>query len=154
MYPEISFIVPGEPAGKGRHRASVVAGHVHTYTPAATANYENLIKLCFMDALIEAGIKWELNGEYAVTVIAYFSIPKSKPKTWKILAAEKVIRPTKKPDNDNILKSVCDALNGIAWRDDSHVADTRVRKVYTDREPMVSVTIVDITDIRNHWVRR
>jgi Holliday junction resolvase RusA-like endonuclease len=37
---------------------------------------------------------------------------------------------TGKPDADNILKAVCDALNGIVWHDDSQVAFARVLKQY------------------------
>jgi hypothetical protein len=38
--------------------------------------------------------------------------------------------PLRKPDWDNAAKLVCDALNGIAWRDDAHVADARVLKFW------------------------
>lgn len=40
------------------------------------------------------------------------------------------IRPTKKPDWDNIGKIVTDALNKIAYRDDSQVVACRVEKWY------------------------
>lgn len=52
------------------------------------------------------------------------------------------IRPTKKPDFDNIGKVICDALNKIAYRDDSQIVDAQVRKFYSDR-PRVVVTIME-----------
>ena len=50
------------------------------------------------------------------------------------------IKPTKKPDADNIAKAVCDALNGIACKDDSQVVDLTVRKHYS-KFPRVQVFI-------------
>jgi Holliday junction resolvase RusA-like endonuclease len=72
---------------------------------------------------------------------AFFSIPKSTSKTKreKMLSGE--IRPTKKPDWDNIGKVVCDALNKLAYGDDSGIVDGRVQKFYSD-EPRVEVELV------------
>ena len=50
------------------------------------------------------------------------------------------IRPTKKPDFDNIGKIVCDSLNKRAYNDDAQVVDAQVRKFYS-RNPRVVVTI-------------
>ena len=47
-----------------------------------------------------------------------------------------VIRPTGKPDYDNIGK-VVDALNGIVWVDDSQIVDARIRKLYDERARLV-----------------
>ena len=52
-------------------------------------------------------------------------------------------RPTRKPDFDNIGKIICDALNGIAYRDDAQIVDALVRKFYSDT-PRVIVEISDI----------
>lgn len=37
-------------------------------------------------------------------------------------------RDTTKPDIDNVLKAVLDALNGVAYKDDSQVVEVRVVK--------------------------
>ena len=50
------------------------------------------------------------------------------------------IRPTKKPDWDNIGKIVCDSLNLVAYHDDSAVVDAQVRKFYSET-PRVDVMI-------------
>ena len=52
-------------------------------------------------------------------VNAYFAIPKSYPKKKAALCSQNILRPTCKPDMDNIVKAVADALNGVAYRDDS-----------------------------------
>lgn len=51
------------------------------------------------------------------------------------------IRPTKKPDWDNIGKVVCDALNKIAYDDDSCIVDGAVHKWYSE-EPRVVVELI------------
>lgn len=56
---------------------------------------------------------------------------------------DRLIRPTRKPDFDNIGKIICDALNGIAYRDDAQIVDALVRKFYSDT-PRVIVEISDI----------
>ena len=62
------------------------------------------------------------------------------------------IKPTKKPDADNIAKAVCDALNGIAYKDDSQVVDLTVRKYYS-KFPRVQVFISEAkSDGESHWV--
>ena len=55
---------------------------------------------------------------------------------------DRLIRPTRKPDFDNIGKIICDALNGIAYRDDAQIVDALVRKFYSDT-PRVIVEISD-----------
>lgn len=50
------------------------------------------------------------------------------------------IRPTKKPDTDNIAKAICDALNGVAYRDDAQICCLTVQKQYSEMSA-VSVRI-------------
>ena len=50
------------------------------------------------------------------------------------------IRPTTKIDIDNISKAVCDALNKVAYYDDSQIVVLKARKYYAD-EPGVNITI-------------
>ena len=54
-----------------------------------------------------------------------------------------LIRPTKKPDIDNVVKALADALNHVAYRDDTQIVDCQVRKFYAD-EPRVEVLIRQI----------
>ena len=48
------------------------------------------------------------------------------------------IRPTVKPDWDNIGKIISDALNGIAYKDDAQVVSCTVEKRYSNT-PCVEV---------------
>ena len=150
---EITFSIPGEPQGKARPKVvRLKNGMSSTYTPDKSVNYENLIRVCFRDA---AGAEFvPMTGIFSVDVTAWFSPPTVWPKSRAHLALdERVVRPTKKPDADNIAKIVADSLNGIAYRDDSAIVHMRISKFY-DTRPRVEVVIRDITDIRDSWSRK
>jgi Holliday junction resolvase RusA-like endonuclease len=122
----ISFIVPGNPQGKARARIFFNAKINKTcaMTPEKTVNYENLIKLCCRGTQIE--------GPLEMIIEAYYPIPKSASKKDHLAMLEGRIRPTKKPDADNVVKVIADALNGIAYKDDTQIVDLRIRKWYAD----------------------
>lgn len=41
--------------------------------------------------------------------------------------------PAKKPDIDNIAKAVLDALNSVAYRDDTQIVELQIRKQYSEK---------------------
>ena len=53
------------------------------------------------------------------------------------------LRPTKKPDLDNIAKIVLDSLNGLAYKDDSQVVSLRIDKFYAEK-PLVKVELYEV----------
>lgn len=134
------FCIHGDPQGKGRPRFSTVCGHVHTRTPDETVLYENLVKTEYRQ---QAGVRFPDDAMLDVRIFAYYPIPKSVSKKKRKAMLEKRIRPTKKPDADNVFKIICDSLNGIAYRDDAQVVDSMVRKFYGET-PKVVVTIEEI----------
>ena len=76
-------------------------------------------------------------------IVAYYSIPPSKSKKQQALMRSKQVRPTKKPDWDNIGKVVADSLNQIAYADDAQIVDSMVRKFFSDN-PRVEVSIREV----------
>jgi Holliday junction resolvase RusA-like endonuclease len=120
---QITFEIPGEPMGKQRPKF----GKGFTYTPEKTVNYETLVKMEYHNQVGKM-----LDGEIKATINAFYAIPKSASKKKSDLMCIRAIRPTKKPDMDNIAKIVLDSLNGIAYKDDSQVVDLVVRKYYSD----------------------
>lgn len=134
------FTIPGEPCGKGRPRFANGGSFTRTYTPQKTVNYENLVKLCFHE---QGGRKFPDDAMLDIRIFAYYEIPKSVSKKKRQLMLDRKIRPTKKPDFDNIGKIVCDSLNKIAYRDDAQIVDAMVRKFYSDC-PRVVVKISQI----------
>ncbi len=134
----ISFTIPGEPKSKLRHRTTKTG---FTYNPQQNVEYENWVKQCYY---IEHKQKM-LTGQIKATVEAYFTIPKSTSKKKRKLMIEEKIRPTKKPDTDNIAKIVLDSLNTLAFDDDKQIVDLRVLKFYSE-EPRVEVTLEPVQE--------
>lgn len=88
-----------------------------------------------------------LSGELRVIIEAYFKIPKNTKKSDKLKMATNEIRPTKKPDSDNIAKIILDALNGVAYQDDKQVVSLQVEKYYTEADEMVTVELQELKDL-------
>ena len=126
------FEVPGKVIGKGRPRLNSYTGIV--YTPTKTKDYETLIEQYF---LLKYPKFKMLEGRISIDIIAYLKIPKStnKAKTQEML--ENKISPTKKPDVDNIAKSILDAMNGFVFKDDNQVSKISVEKRFALEEKAV-----------------
>ena len=130
--------MPGPPKGKARARTvRTRGGQTFSYTPEGTVLYENLIKISFS----QTGERPFGAEEYLrVAIMAYYPVPKgtSKKKATEMIAG--YIRPAKKPDIDNVVKSILDALNGVAYHDDTQVVAVFAEKYYSDT-PRVEVEI-------------
>lgn len=135
----INFEVMGEPVGKGRPRFSMVNGHAMAFTPAKTASFENLVKLSYSQKY--SGLSFSKGEQISAVITAYFSVPKSASKKARANMLSGAVRPVKKPDADNIIKSILDALNGIAYYDDSQVVNVICQKYYAEN-PRTSVILV------------
>lgn len=123
------FEVPGKIIGKGRPRLNSYTGQV--YTPTRTKDYECLIIQYFM-------LKYPrfkpFEGRVSVEIIASFEVPKSTKKSDKELMLENKINPLKKPDIDNIVKIILDAMNECAFKDDTQITKLAVEKKYAKEE--------------------
>lgn len=133
---EVRFTVIGKPFGKQRPKFARVGSHVKTYTPEETVNYENLVKLSY-----PRGEK--LEGGVVAEIVGVFPVPKSASKKNRAKMLNGEIPYTKKCDCDNLAKSILDALNGIAYDDDSQVCKLYVRKEYGD-VPRVEVLLREV----------
>lgn len=132
----IKLIIPGEPTGKSRPKFNGQIGRA--YTPAKTKSYEKMVKAMYLQAYGNAC--FPKDAALYLRVVAYLAAPKSdslKTRMQKLIGA---IRPTKRPDWDNIGKIVSDALNKTAYHDDAQIVDSLVRKFYSDN-PRVEITI-------------
>jgi len=136
------FEIPGEPQGKGRPRFSVRNGRVGTRTPDATLVYENYVRVMYMDS---GGVRFSDDAALQMNVLAFYQIPKSASQKRKNMMQFEQIRPTKKPDLDNVAKVIADSLNGLAYHDDSSIVELSVKKFYSN-EPRV---VVEISEVKN-----
>lgn len=135
---KVKFIILGEPNGKGRAKFDTRGPYVRAVTPKKTANYEALVKMEYQAQC--DGFMFSRDAALGMLVTAYKPIPKSTSKKKRVLMLGDIIRPTKKPDWDNVGKIVCDALNKIAFCDDTQIVDGRVIKRYAE-QPRVEVEI-------------
>lgn len=130
----VEFTVHGEPKAKARPRLGKTG---HIYTPKTTKDYEDIIALEYM---VQGG-KF-LKGEISMTFDFYFKIPQSmnlgKNKKTKADMKAHRIRPVKRPDLDNLIK-IYDALNGLAFNDDSQIVTIIARKWYGEEPKTVVV---------------
>lgn len=136
----MEFEVIGAPVGKRRPKFSTVHGYAQAIKPKEDVIYENLVKLSFQQAkpsdynLFDKAVK--------MTILACFAIPKSFSKKKQKEALEGTIRPLTKPDAYNIAKIICDALNDIAYKDDTQIIELTITKQYAS-EPKVKITLVE-----------
>ena len=130
----LSFIVTGEPQGKARPRFCFKTGKA--YTPKATKKYEQLIRSYVMMTRYKfcKGVPLEIN------IKAYYKIPKRVSKSLFVQMLEFLVLPTKKPDADNVIKVVLDALNGVLYEDDAQICDIFFKKRYSEN-PRVEISI-------------
>ena len=126
------FEVPGKITGKGRPRVNSYTGIV--YTPTKTKDYESLIEQYF---LLKYPRFKQIEQRTKVSIIAYFDIPKSTKKSDIAEMLNNEISPTKKPDIDNIVKIVLDAMNKFAFKDDIQITKLEVEKKYGNEEKIV-----------------
>jgi Holliday junction resolvase RusA-like endonuclease len=135
----IMFIVYGEPVGKGRPRFAKRGNFVSTYTPQKTKTYEDEIRMMASAAM---GSSEPLDTPVTVAIYIRVGIPASYSKQKRKDALAGTIKPTKKPDLDNIAKAFLDAMNEIIYLDDKQVVGLHVTKVYAET-PAVEVMVTE-----------
>lgn len=136
---ELKFEVPGSPIGQGRPKFSTINGHAKAYDPEKSRNYKAYVKLLATQAMKDTGFTM-IEGPCSLDILTFFEVPKSKSKKFRQAALEGRERPTKKPDIDNIVKALQDALNGLAYKDDSSIVYLSVAKYYSE-VPRVEVIL-------------
>ncbi len=136
--PSVAFEVPGV-EGQRRPRASVVRGRAHVRKDDLDRGREREIRAAFEDARAACGLPCApADGQVSVCVLCCMPMPKGAPKRVESMPF------TRKPDADNVAKSVLDALNGVAWLDDAQVTHLSVRKLERRRAvtPRTAVRVV------------
>jgi Holliday junction resolvase RusA-like endonuclease len=132
----ITITLAGEPKGKGRPRHTRAGV---TFTPAATRAYETALRWA---AQVAMNGRKPLTGPLSLAVEAFLPVPRSWSKKRQRMAIAGLVRPTGRPDLDNIIKST-DALHSIIWNDDTQVVDVRASKRYSDK-PRLVLTVMSL----------
>lgn len=122
---KISFNIPGEPVAQGRPRFSTHGGYVRAYDPKKSKEGKDVIRLFASEVMVKEG-NLPLEGAIHMRVQFGIKLPKSQerkrtpvPRKWR----------TKKPDLDNLIKTIKDACSGVVFLDDNQVAKLSAEKV-------------------------
>jgi Holliday junction resolvase RusA-like endonuclease len=147
----IKLVIYGEAKGKARARTVPIRGKdrkyktypgtdriMHrTYTPETTVAWEDSIRA---QAIAQRRGRPLWDGPVIADVWFFLAWPKSLSKKKRLSTV-----PTGKPDRDNLLKCVKDALNKIVWRDDALVFSGATEKRYGD-PPRVEIVLRFLTE--------
>lgn len=138
---KLKFIVDGKAQAKQSFKVGVVHGFAKKYTPTEFTEYSNWVKISFKMMHPTHDWKTFIDKQLAVKITVNSEVPKSysKKKAAMCLAGE--IRPTSKPDCDNIAKNILDAMTGVVYPDDKQVVSLLVQKQFAERS-FVEITVI------------
>jgi len=134
------FVVEGNPVGKGRARSTRSGLH---YTPEKTRNYEDTVGYIALQSMHG---KQPTKKACRIEVTVYCAVPASTSNVKRDYMIAGFIRPTKKPDTDNVLKIIKDACNRIVYADDKQIVEDEIRKFYSN-DARTEVNIVTWSDV-------
>jgi len=140
----VDFVIPGTPIAKPKVRSfyNRNTGNMHHYykNDKELKSFENLVRI-----KAEEFFKKPLSGPISLSV--HFLMPRPKAMMWKRKGTPRVPS-SKKPDIDNLIKTVEDALNGVAYNDDGQIAALHVWKDYHsgDEGPKTIIRIEEIDE--------
>ncbi|MEK4425894.1 RusA family crossover junction endodeoxyribonuclease [Solibacillus sp. FSL K6-1523] len=133
----IQFTVPGAVQAQERPRFSRAGNGVRTHDAPKSRNYKELVKLVAWENKPQEPIMEPIRLKVDVFIVP----PKkyhTKPKQALIDSGE--LRPTTKPDLDNLVKGIKDGCTKIIWHDDAQIVEMVVRKFY-DMTPRAEVSV-------------
>ena len=122
----LAVFVRGIPKPQGRPRiVRFPNGKAGLKDPEASRDWKNYVRMCVAEKVQEP-----ISGPVALELWFYLPIPKSFSRRKRLAALSGEILPAKKPDLDNLVKAVLDALLGVALQDDKQIVELRAGKLY------------------------
>ncbi len=123
----ITLLFDLKPVPKARPRVT----RTHTYSPKSNVDFKKAIQV-----IAKKQYRHDpLLGALQVTAIFTFKRPKSVKRRYH----------TVRPDTDNLLKALLDALNGVLYKDDCQVVECYGVKEYGS-EDQISLIINQLED--------
>jgi len=124
---QIMFTIYGEPVPKGRPRFSTKGKFPVAYTPEKTKAYEFEVGMMAVAAM---GGSKPLEGALEAFIYVTFAVPDSYSKKRTEACLNDSEKHTKRPDLDNVIKSVIDGMDKIVFLNDSQITSIHSTKVY------------------------
>ncbi|TKI65581.1 RusA family crossover junction endodeoxyribonuclease [Lysinibacillus mangiferihumi] len=128
--------IPGDVQAQQRPKFSRYGNNVSVRDPKESKDYKSFVRLVASQVAPDTLITEEVR----LRIDVFRKIPKSFSKKKHQQAVDGELRPTTKPDVDNLAKGIKDGLSKVIWHDDSQVTELFVRKWYSDN-PRAEVTI-------------
>ena len=126
----MQITIPGEPISKARPRVGK-GGFI--YTPKKSQDHEKYIA-----SIAKKHFKTPYSCPVSVSIAFFFNPPKT-------IKHPPIFR-AKRPDIDNLIKTVLDALNTIAYTDDKLIVSLYSKKYYSPNNN--ERTIIEIIPIK------
>jgi len=127
----LRLTVPGEPVPKGRPRF----GRGHAFTPATTRREEERVAMLAIHKLMYSAL---LGPTPTNCRRATDAAPRALTVTF-------YSGDHRRRDLDNLVKLVKDALNGVAWKDDSQVDQLHASRIHGDPNPRTEIAVHRMT---------
>lgn len=136
----MKLTIPIEPKPQPRPRVTAHGKFAHAYEPASITLYKRVVAATYQSYF---GAVKPTEKAIAVDVVFYRPIQKylSKREHAKRVNGEHL--PVVKPDVDNYVKAVLDALNGVAFKDDSQIIKLKAQKLYSEN-PRTEIEITEM----------
>ena len=137
---QIQFTIPAVPVAEPRKRVRIRKtrdgkSFSQLYTPGSDpVNAFKATARIFASMALKRMAP--LGGPLKLSLV--FVMPRTQNQIWKTKPMPRIWH-DKKPDFDNLEKSVCDALKGLVWIDDSQICSVSTMKVIAagDEQPHV-----------------
>jgi len=136
---EFELFIGGEPVAQGRPRFSTVNGHAQAIDPAKSREFKRILAAMAREKMAQMTL---MEGPLCL----YLQVTRVPPKSWPKYRRRDAIEfregIVSKPDLDNYVKIVLDALNGVVFADDSCVVKICASKRWSDK-PGMSIRIME-----------
>jgi len=128
----IKFRIVGVPAAKGRPRVCMRGRYPVVFNPRKTSEWEKFARL----QSIPYRPKEIFTTALRFVMIFLLPRPKNLPK--------KHTKHIKRPDLDNLIKAILDALQGVFYKDDSQIVTVIASKIYSNKVYGVEISIDEV----------
>lgn len=92
---------------------------------------------------------------FAGAVSLHVTVWRTPPRSWSRSRQERTHFVTGKPDCDNVVKLVADALNGITWKDDAQIAVLSFMRLYVTHESeRVNILVEDLEGVDGREIKK
>jgi Holliday junction resolvase RusA-like endonuclease len=151
MLDEVFEIKVDRLVGKQRPRATTRGGFARMYTSAATREFETIVQDEIKRIMNKRNYEM-IDGEIPldVKIDFYFKLPNVSNKKKRMMEHQPVM---KRPDVDNLEKSVLDAMNGVVFKDDCQVVSSWETKLYAGFEDTTNTIIISVMEYGTRFNR-